>query len=150
MGYRVMSSDRPVILTVERRGDIVGAEQCEADNRADLIVSGMRQMGAVEYAWYRFKKLLTSKNKKQAAVNDDTLKRTGMYGMPRVGIEVSTDLWNRLVFGHASTSTAWVWLNKDSNVILSPIPPSDIALLASCRCSNECKCGCEHEEDITV
>src|SRR3990172_2050514 len=113
-----MKNERPVVLTVERLDNDTGLY-----SGSGLVISHMRKMNVPEFLWHCFKKLFTPK--RQIDVNSDTMEKAGILGNINIGMEVSSDLWYRLVTGNdAPTTKAWGWLNKYSSVLLSPVPPS--------------------------
>ena len=131
-----MSSDRPVVLTVERKA--VAADDEAAMGfypEAELMITNMRQMSRLEYAWYRLKQTLNFKHTHQTAVNDATLERVGILGHVNIGIELSMNCWHRLVSGSdCATLQAWGWLNKYSSIMLTPVPPVS---MSTCETYNE-------------
>ncbi len=110
---------RPVIMIVERK-------RKTSNFGPELEITGVRRMNAAEYAWHCIKKALTHKPEEleYAAVNTNTMNKAGMASILAVGIELSPELWTKVVTD--SGHDAVVWLNKHSSVLLSPVPPSSV------------------------
>lgn len=126
-GYRAMSN-RPVIMTVERSDDYDTGRDIVPG--ANLRVTRLRHMNAVEYLWHRIKTLITPL--KTTPVNSNTMTKTGVLDL-RVGIEMSPLLWHNLISSTGRESVAWNWLNKYNRVLLSPVPPSDVPAWGACE-----------------
>ena len=126
-----MKRERPVILVVERIEGKGTARDCYPG--ADLEITHMRRMNALEYAWHCFKQLLTRKHKHKAVdVNTDTMHKVGFLGYENFGIEMSMELWYELVHGHKAELDAWGWLRKHNIALLSPVPPSSVPVVDEC------------------
>lgn len=113
---------RPVIMIVERKSNTCNSE---------LEITDVRHMNVAEYAWHCIKKAFTHKPEEleYAAVNTNTMNKAGMANVLPVGIELSPELWTKLVTGSGHDAT--IWLNKHSGVLLSPVPPSSVPVTDS-------------------
>ena len=123
-------NNRPVILTVECKS---GNESGSILPGANFQIAHMRRMNAVEYAWHRVKKLFTPTPTHTTEVSTKTMNKVGILGSLNVGMEMSAELWHRLVAGEHEEIAAWSWLTKYSSVLLSPVPPSGVHVRGACE-----------------
>ena len=119
--------NRPVVLTVERKTDLIG-KPVSFYTEAEFVISSMRQMNWAECAWLRLKRLFTSKHKTDTT--PCSVRCTADLPQPiNIGMELSVPLWKTLVCRDVKAMKAWNWMDKYSHAVMKPVLPASIPLM---------------------